>query len=203
MAETRSRLRSRDAESKRARSQLSRSGGAAGVDGRFGQVTSAPSPRRGEPSYTRHRWAHRPSMSSAPKVKRRIRRGSVNDNDREFRAKSQAGADDSYSSSEEGGDGHYGEEYLTLDSACAACAHLGPAVQLSERAVLYTADTEVPAELRSFRVGKGGGAARISKSTYAANDPNEDRNTIAIGENFLFAGVWDGCAPLRWLALLL
>jgi hypothetical protein len=33
---------------------------------------------------------------------------------------------------------------------------------------------------------------RIFKGTYAANDPNEDRNTLAVGDDFIFAGVWDG-----------
>ena len=131
-------------------------------------------------------------MSNAAKVKRRIRRGSVNDNDREFRAKSQAGAEDSYSSEEEEREFEYDAQYLTLDAACQACGHIGPAVQLNTKTVLYTDDEVVPAELRSCRVGQAGGAARIFKSTYAANDPNEDRNTLAIGESFLFAGVWDG-----------
>ena len=32
----------------------------------------------------------------------------------------------------------------------------------------------------------------IHKATYEANDPTEDRSTIVVGEDFLFAGVWDG-----------
>ena len=33
---------------------------------------------------------------------------------------------------------------------------------------------------------------RLFRATYEANDPSEDRSTVVIGEDFLFAGVWDG-----------
>ena len=33
---------------------------------------------------------------------------------------------------------------------------------------------------------------RLYRSTYEANDPSEDRSTVVIGDDFLFAGVWDG-----------
>uniref|UniRef100_A0A7S3P4Y0 Calmodulin n=1 Tax=Amphora coffeiformis TaxID=265554 RepID=A0A7S3P4Y0_9STRA len=33
---------------------------------------------------------------------------------------------------------------------------------------------------------------RLFRATYEANDPIEDRSTVVIGEDFLFAGVWDG-----------
>jgi hypothetical protein len=58
------------------------------------------------------------------------------------------------------------------------------------RAVLYTDDEVIPAEHAACQLQRG--TARIFKSTYAANDPNEDRNTVAVGDNFIFAGVWDG-----------
>ena len=62
---------------------------------------------------------------------------------------------------------------------------------LVERAVLVTADADVPSALRSVPAA-GGGTAAVYRATYAANDPNEDRHTVVIGEDFLFAGVWDG-----------
>ena len=37
-----------------------------------------------------------------------------------------------------------------------------------------------------------GGKVRIYKSTYEANAPSEDRSTVVIGADFIFAGVWDG-----------
>lgn len=33
---------------------------------------------------------------------------------------------------------------------------------------------------------------RLFRATYETNDPSEDRSTVVIGEDFLFAGVWDG-----------
>ena len=32
----------------------------------------------------------------------------------------------------------------------------------------------------------------LHRATYAANDPSEDRSTVVVGEDFIFAGVWDG-----------
>jgi hypothetical protein len=37
-----------------------------------------------------------------------------------------------------------------------------------------------------------GGTIKLHKATYEANDPSEDRSTLAVGEDFLFCGVWDG-----------
>ena len=169
-------------------------------------------------------------MSGAPKkmgkpsgTKRRIRRGSVNDNDRgvlrtiarsllaecrhqrhgrekrqpltvhlllidcvaEFRAAAQAGISES-----DGFDEETAGEHQTLDAACQACARLGPPVEMRERTVLYTDDEVIPPGFNTRQVN--GGTVRIFKSTYAANDPNEDRNTLAVGDDFIFAGVWDG-----------
>jgi len=51
------------------------------------------------------------------------------------------------------------------------------------------------------RSGRNGGARIplvLSRATYAANDPSEDRSTVVVGDdddvngNFVFAGVWDG-----------
>lgn len=61
---------------------------------------------------------------------------------------------------------------------------------MRERAVLYTRDEVIPPEHSTCNME--GGTVRIFKGTYAANDPNEDRNTLAIGDDFIFAGVWDG-----------
>lgn len=61
---------------------------------------------------------------------------------------------------------------------------------MRERAVLYTRDEVIPPEHSACSMG--GGTVRIFKGTYAANDPNEDRNTLAVGDDFIFAGVWDG-----------
>ena len=33
---------------------------------------------------------------------------------------------------------------------------------------------------------------RLFRATYEANNPTEDRSTVVIGEDFVFAGVWDG-----------
>ena len=41
-----------------------------------------------------------------------------------------------------------------------------------------------------------GGSVRVHKATYAANAPSEDRSTLALGEDFIFAGVWDGARSL-------
>ena len=81
-------------------------------------------------------------------------------------------------------------QHVTLDAACQACAHLGPATEMHEHIVLYTDDAVIPPEHSTCSVGDG--TVRIFKSTYAANDPNEDKNTLAIGDDFIFAGVWDG-----------
>ena len=32
----------------------------------------------------------------------------------------------------------------------------------------------------------------LHRSTYQANDPSEDRSTVVVGQDFVFAGVWDG-----------
>ena len=61
---------------------------------------------------------------------------------------------------------------------------------MRERAVLYTRDEVIPPEHSTCSMG--GGTVRLFKGTYAANDPNEDRNTLAVGDDFIFAGVWDG-----------
>ena len=59
------------------------------------------------------------------------------------------------------------------------------------KATLHAKTVEtVPAEqaTRSHH----GGSVRVHKATYAANAPSEDRSTLALGEDFIFAGVWDG-----------
>ena len=52
--------------------------------------------------------------------------------------------------------------------------------------------TEDPIPKGSETVGWCGGNIRLYKSTYPANDPSEDRSTMVIGKDFVFAGVWDG-----------
>jgi serine/threonine protein phosphatase PrpC len=87
---------------------------------------------------------------------------------------------------------------------CQASPELGAPRDLREVALVLTTD-DIPAHLRTRRAGSapggagagsggggGGGAVQVYKGTYAANDPNEDRSTVAIGEDFVFAGVWDG-----------
>ena len=62
------------------------------------------------------------------------------------------------------------------------------------KATLHAKTVEpVPAEqaTRSHH----GGSVRVHKATYAANAPSEDRSTLALGEDFIFAGVWDGAHP--------
>jgi len=81
--------------------------------------------------------------------------------------------------------GGYGQ-YLNLlqtGSVHTATRHLHPKV------ILRTED-KIPDGFHS--VPWCGGNIRVYKSTYPANDPSEDRSTVAIGEDFIFAGVWDG-----------
>ncbi len=55
--------------------------------------------------------------------------------------------------------------------------------------LLHTEDAS-PMEKVSFQRQRR--TARIAKATYGANAPNEDRHTVAVGTECLFAGVWDG-----------
>ena len=57
---------------------------------------------------------------------------------------------------------------------------------------------ELPASLQHWPNGAGK-YIRVSKSTYAANAPNEDRCTVAVdtNEGTILAGVWDGHAGAR------
>ena len=68
-------------------------------------------------------------------------------------------------------------------------ADAGAAFPLKATLHAKTVET-VPAEqaTRSHH----GGSVRVHKATYAANAPSEDRSTLALGEDFIFAGVWDG-----------
>ena len=56
----------------------------------------------------------------------------------------------------------------------------------------------LPASLQHWPNGAGK-YIRVSKSTYAANAPNEDRCTVAVdtNEGTILAGVWDGHAGAR------
>jgi hypothetical protein len=95
--------------------------------------------------------------------------------------------------------GGYGQ-YLNLlqtGSVHTATRHLHPKV------ILRTED-KIPDGFHS--VPWCGGNIRVYKSTYPANDPSEDRSTVAIGEDFIFAGVWDGslrCAGTAFRTLTL
>ena len=63
------------------------------------------------------------------------------------------------------------------------------------KATLHAKTVEtVPAEqaTRSHH----GGSVRVHKATYSANSPSEDRSTLALGDDFIFAGVWDGARSL-------
>ena len=70
-------------------------------------------------------------------------------------------------------------------------ADAGAAFPLKATLHAKTVET-VPAEqaTRSHH----GGSVRVHKATYAANAPSEDRSTLALGEDFIFAGVWDGAS---------
>lgn len=52
-------------------------------------------------------------------------------------------------------------------------------------------DDPVPALLTSLPLTDGA-RVRVFKGVHAANDPCEDRHTVVHGNDFLFAGVWDG-----------
>ncbi len=67
---------------------------------------------------------------------------------------------------------------------------LGSQRKLKAEHFLKTND-EIPADARV--VSKWcGGTIKLHKSTYEANDPSEDRSTLAVGDDFVFCGVWDG-----------
>ena len=57
--------------------------------------------------------------------------------------------------------------------------------------VLNTNDP-VPAALQTLEFE--GWTVEVAKSTYPANNPSEDRSTVAIDpdSNYIFCGVWDG-----------
>ena len=77
---------------------------------------------------------------------------------------------------------------------------LGPNIQLPgpSRAVVHTEDS-IPPSLRFWPNGTGDEFVRVSKSSYAANAPSEDRCTIFADSehNCIFAGVYDGHAGGR------
>lgn len=58
--------------------------------------------------------------------------------------------------------------------------------------VIHTTE-ELPSSLQYWPNGEGR-YIRVSKSTYPANAPNEDRCTFAADtdKGYIFAGVWDG-----------
>lgn len=62
----------------------------------------------------------------------------------------------------------------------------------SKAAVVHTME-ELPLSLQHWANGESK-YIRVSKSTYPANAPNEDRCTVAADtqKGFIFAGVWDG-----------
>ena len=68
-----------------------------------------------------------------------------------------------------------------------------PAIDATPRptTVLHTAD-EIPAALRRLHHARSGQTLRVYKSDYPANAPSEDRHTLAIATDSVFAGVWDG-----------
>ena len=79
-------------------------------------------------------------------------------------------------------------------------ADLGPNVQLPgpTRATVHTGDS-IPPSLRFWPNGTGEKFVRVSKSSYAANSPSEDRCTLFADSEHdcIFAGVYDGHAGGR------
>jgi len=59
-------------------------------------------------------------------------------------------------------------------------------ISLEPKSTLLT-DDETPPALKTPLPG-----VQLSRSTYPANDPSEDRSTVVMGDGFIFAGVWDG-----------
>jgi serine/threonine protein phosphatase PrpC len=57
--------------------------------------------------------------------------------------------------------------------------------------VLHTGDA-IPIAMRRVRHARSGQTLRVYKSDYPANDPSEDRHSVAIADDSVFAGVWDG-----------
>lgn len=49
-----------------------------------------------------------------------------------------------------------------------------------------------PLKYTASKPGSPAVTVGLSKATYWANDPSEDRSTVAYGRNFVFTGVWDG-----------
>eukprot|EP01043_Picozoa_sp_COSAG02_P048052 COSAG02_NODE_4676_length_5104_cov_43.285514_2_plen_401_part_00 len=68
-----------------------------------------------------------------------------------------------------------------------------PVVELGPRVptVLHTGDV-IPKAMRRVHHTRSGHTLRVYKSDYPANAPSEDRHTIAIADDSVFAGVWDG-----------
>ena len=78
------------------------------------------------------------------------------------------------------------EHYLNVVQA--RCFH--SATRKLEPKVLLRTDDPIPHNFRTVPWSRG--SVRLYKATYPANDPSEDRSTLVVGDDFVFAGVWDG-----------
>ena len=60
--------------------------------------------------------------------------------------------------------------------------------RLQAQYTLYVDDPTPPELIQAM----GDDNMTLGRATYAANAPSEDRSTVVVGEDFIFAGVWDG-----------
>lgn len=79
------------------------------------------------------------------------------------------------------------DKYMTL---VRTGKFIGSRRHLTAKHFLKTND-EIPSDARIVS-NWCGGTIKLHKSTYEANDPSEDRSTLAVGDDFVFCGVWDG-----------
>jgi len=74
-----------------------------------------------------------------------------------------------------------------LDLELSTCGKSTAPTSILPKVTLLTDDMTPDAFQLPLRKG-----VFLSRSTYEANDPSEDRSTVVIGDGFIFAGVWDG-----------
>jgi glutathione S-transferase len=80
--------------------------------------------------------------------------------------------------------------FKPFDPSVPSAVVLEPCTKLDATGFFKTLDPMTP-EATTITIAPGSTVV-THKSTYAANDPSEDRSTVAVGDDFIFTGVWDG-----------